>query len=204
MDELFGSVIYLIPIALIIFRVLSSITANMKKNAQQAAGENGDQARQTQTDRQAPANPARQTPAGQTRRLPAEGRPQDPAARQTARPAAPSAARPTSSGAVPDKVMQEIIRRFAPETANLPHWEREKQTPPRPKPAAAKVPPNFKAPVKTEINVLDLPIKPRPEPEAQKQAARAPAAPLSFPAKLSPLQQGFVWAELLGTPKGFD
>jgi hypothetical protein len=159
-DESLGNLIYLIPIALVIFRILSSLTGNRKRQAQREAEE------------------AKRT-AGQS--------PAIPAARQTASE---------------NEELRKFFKSFGvSEDETLPHWEREKKT--QPAPVVRKTPkkPLVKKPVK-EPQVLPKPaLKNAPVSKKQETIAE-PAKKRNFmPQRLSPLQQGLIWAEILGPPK---
>ena len=151
MDELFGNLIYLLPIALIIVRIISAAGNSKKKKP--------------------PSGPARldETP----RRTPAEDM---------------------------DPAMREFLERFG-----------VKPPPAAPKPApvrkrAVKEKPQKKEPVKTQdVSFFDTDMQKQAEQAGDlRESAAAEQRGVKLPAGLSPLQQGLLWAEILGPAKAMQ
>jgi hypothetical protein len=149
MDELFGSLIYLLPIALVIIRVISA-AGNSKKKKPPAS----------------PSARSSETP----QRVPEQGM---------------------------DPGMREFLRNFGVEAP--------------PAPPAAPKPPRKKAvkekPKKEPVNVAPLFAEAQND-EVLKQTEQAGAVQVEpsglLPVGLSSLQQGFVWAEILGPAKAMQ
>ena len=156
MDELFGNLIYLIPIALIIVRVISAAGNSKKKTSGPARP--GETARPDETPRRAPAEDM-------------------------------------------DPAMREFLERFGVK----PPPAAPKPAPVRKRAVKEKPAPQKKEPTKTQNISLFV------DTDTQKQAERAgdlrDAAAAEqrgvpkMPKGLSPLQQGFLWAEILGPAK---
>ena len=191
MEELFGNLVYLIPVALVVFRVLSAITGNAKKRQEEQ--------KKTPYSREAQRSPPVRTPP-------------KPRTIETAPPEETM-----------DPVMRDLLRQFGvspesarterptawrtgsgPDTAGLPHWEREKKPIPPKKKQPVRLAPVI--PAKELTSMFDQPgavsLSPADPGAARKTVQAARPAPVF--AALNPLQQGFVWAELLGQPKALQ
>jgi hypothetical protein len=209
MEELFGNLIYLIPVALVVFRVLSAITGNAKKRQEEE--------KKTPYSREAQGSPP--------------GRRTSPPDMPRQKPRTMEAAPPEETM---DPVMRELLKQFgvSPErsrterpaarqtnparrggsgadTAGLPHWEREKK--PAPPKKKQPVRPASAVPAREFSSIFEQPAAAASLSPADSNAARStveasPAKQASAPlfGALNPLQQGFVWAELLGQPKALQ
>jgi hypothetical protein len=154
MDELFGNLIYLLPIALIVVRVISAAGNSKKKKPPSAPGE---------TPRRAP----------EQERIP--GQDMDPG-------------------------MREFLKQFgvSPPPAR-PAPVKKRPVKEKPKKAPEKAPPLFAETLNGEV----------PKQEGQTgnpgQAVQAESRGVpKLPVGLSPLQQGFLWAEILGPAKAMQ
>lgn len=174
MEELFGNLIYLIPVALVIFRVLTAITGSKKK-------------RQAQKEAQ-----SRETPQSRSRTETA-----DPVMRELLKQFGVS---PESAGAERAGRQGAPAVRNTSAARNTPHWEREK------KPVPQKKKPSVHQPLPAAGFVpVSVPLSPA-DSGAARNTANTGAAEQSARvfAGLNPIQQGFVWAELLGQPRAMQ
>lgn len=163
MDELFGNLIYLLPIALIVVRIISAAGNSKKKRPPSGP------ARPDETVR--PGKTAR--PDETPRRAPVEDM---------------------------DPAMREFLERFG-----------VKPPPAAPKPApvrkrAVKEKPQKKEPVKTQdVSFFDTDTQKQAEQAGDlRESAAAEQRGVKLPAGLSPLQQGLLWAEILGPAKAMQ
>jgi hypothetical protein len=151
MDELFGNLIYLLPIALIIVRIISAAGDSKKKKPPQSPP------------------PARSAETPQ--RVPEQGM---------------------------DPGMREFLKNFgvevlpAPPAAPKPIRKKVVKEKPKKEPAKAQATPLF-----AEAQNI-----PKQAEETAPTLHAESAGPL--PAGLSPLQQGFLWAEILGPAKAMQ
>jgi hypothetical protein len=158
MDELFGNLIYLLPIALVILRVISAAGDSKKKP---------------------PARPVRPAEPRHVEDIPAD----------IPKPTGQAAKRVILQEDM-DPGMREFLNRFG-----------VKPVPAAPKPVparkkAAKEKPVSLPPRKEQPSFAET----RDTPKQAEQTVE-PAAVPGLPKGLSPLQQGFLWAEILGPAK---
>jgi hypothetical protein len=189
MEELFGNLIYLIPVALVVFRVLSAITGSKKKRQEQKEAQN------RETQQSGPRTPVRR-PVETT----------DPVMRELSKQFGIS---PESAGTEKTTRQTEAARNTVRQPVSvprsgLPHWEREKKPVPQKKkppvcPVSALPAVEF-----TSTSGQAGPLSPA-DSGGTKSAANTGAAGQSAPvfAALN-LRQGFVWAELLGQPRAMN
>jgi hypothetical protein len=146
MDELFGNLIYLIPIALVIVRVIAAAGNSKKKKP--------------------PSSPSAR-PAETPRRVPEQGM---------------------------DPGMREFLRNFGVEAPPAP---------PAPKPRKKVV---KEKPKKEPVSAAPLFAETQETPEQAGDPGKAvQTEPRGLlPVGLSPLQQGFLWAEILGPAKAMQ
>ncbi|MDR2142968.1 MAG: hypothetical protein LBP29_01190 [Treponema sp.] len=154
MDELFGNLIYLLPIALIIVRVISAAGNSAKKKPPSSPS-----ARSSEVPRRAPEQDM-------------------------------------------DPAMREFLKNFGvepPPVAASPAVPKQ----PRKRTAKQKPAPQKKEPAEAQPPLVD-PDMPK-QAERSGEPVRAGEAESrgvpKLPAGLSPLQQGFLWAEILGPAK---
>jgi hypothetical protein len=158
MDELFGNLIYLLPIALIIVRIISAAGNSKKKKPPSGP------ARPDETVRSAEA----------PRRVPREGM---------------------------DPVMREFLERFGVK----PPPAAPKSAPVRKRTVKEKSALQKKEPVKIQPLFIDTDASKQAEQaEDLGKAATEQRGVPKLPVGLSPLQQGFLWAEILGPAKAMQ